>query len=102
MTKADRVLEALASSDEFEHDNKDTREMWNSLESVGCYDFVKTQIEDFKHSDYSSRLNRDYTSMLGFLRGSIYGFILGKTGDYQFAIKVSSFALDLVTKKKGK
>lgn len=100
MTKAGRLLEALASADSL-HDDKESREIWNSLESSGCYRFVKTQIEEVANSDFSSKLSSRHDSAIGFLRGTVYGYVYGKTGDRNFAVKTSGFAVKLATKGKS-
>ena len=99
-SKADRLLESLASADGG-HDDKESREIWNTLESTGCYQFVKTQIEEVSNSDFSSKLSSRHDAAMGFLRGSVYGYVYGKIGDRQFAVKASDFAVKAATKGKA-
>lgn len=99
MTRADRLMEALASADGL-HDDKDSRSIWNDLEKTGCYQFVKAQIEEVANSEFSSKLSSRHDHTIGFLRGTVYGYVYGKTGDRNFAVKTSKFAVKLATKGK--
>ena len=98
MTNAGKLLEALNSVDL--HDDKESRTLWNELEENGCYDFVKRQMEEAHNSEFSSKLSANHELIMGFLRGSVYGYVYAKTGDRQYAIRVAEFSVKTVMKEK--
>ena len=96
---ASRFLEYLAT-DDVDHDDKGSRETWNKLEETGCYHFVKQQIDDTYRSSFSSKLSSGHESVIGFLRGSVFGYVYSKTGDRGFAVKSSDMAVKAALKEE--
>ena len=100
MTRAEKLLERLAEPDfDDESHRSEVAEMWKSLDTIGAKTFVSTEVQQYVKTHFTNRLSLKKGEQTGFLRGSVYGYVLAKSGDRQFSIRAAAFAVELATRQ---
>jgi len=57
------------------------------LRECGCIDFLKDEVKSFLDSNLTGKLGLNVSEQREFLKGTVYGYVLAKTGKRGLAIK---------------
>lgn len=95
----DRLMEFLDDPDFTGNVHGEELEaLWGDLERTGQKKWVEAQIRDYLNSHHSNQFSSNRKEALSFLSGSIYGYVLAKTGDRNFASRLGHSVKELTVK----
>ena len=66
----------------------------SKLYSEDCLSFIESEIETFVKSSTTNKFNSGLEKQYSFLRGTIYGYVYGKSGDKKFAVSSAELAVN--------
>ena len=68
------------------------------LAKSDCLDFIKSEINTFVNSNLTNKLGLGVKEKYDFLRGTVYGYVYGKTSDKKLAVEAGGLAVETAEK----